>query len=278
MASTTSRARHRAATKPVTAFDTLKDTLSAVDGKKGLMVAATTGLALGTVWVGTAIASPEAQETAPQAAAPVATQVGDAVAQARLAVAANPEINVPENANWVEGQVEIPVQQQAEPEAPQAQSNTAENQGGRDTVRKSVARQAATVSQGTNTGAWAGQSGVAASIPTNIAGGSIADIALRYQGVPYVYGGTTPSGFDCSGFVGYVYRQAGISLPRTSWGQGASGSKVSAGEAGAGDIVYYGGHVGIYLGEGKMIHSPRPGERVEVVNVYGSPSYVRVGK
>lgn len=280
MASTTSRARHRAATKPVTAFDTLKDTLSAVDRRKGLMVAATTGLALGTVWAGTAIASPEAHETTPQAAAPVATQVGDAVAQARLAVAANPEIKVPENADWAEGQVEIPAQQQAEPEAPQTQGNVTKSQSSKAVARQSVARQAATVSEraNTGTGAWAGQSGEAASIPTNIAGGSIADIALRYQGVPYVYGGTTPGGFDCSGFVGYVYRQAGISLPRTSWGQGASGSKVSAGEASAGDIVYYGGHVGIYLGEGKMVHSPRPGDRVKVVNVYGSPSYVRVGK
>lgn len=275
MASTTSRARHRAATKPVTAFDTLKNAISAVDGKKGLVAAATTGIAIGTVWAGTAaIASPEANEANTRAAAPVATQVGDTVAKARLAVAANPEITAPEDVNWTEGQVDVPAQQQAEPEAPQAQSNSRNNTG--TTTARRVAAGAAR--QAAPAGAWAGQSGTAASIPTNIAGGSIADIALRYQGVPYVYGGTTPGGFDCSGFVGYVYRQAGISLPRTSWAQGASGSKVSAGEAAAGDIVYYGGHVGIYLGEGKMVHSPRPGDSVKVVNVYGSPSYVRVGQ
>lgn len=274
MASTTSRARHRAATKPITAFDTLKDAISAVDGKKGLVAAATTGIAIGTVWAGTAIASPEANEANTRAAAPVTTQVGDTVAKARLAVAANPEITAPEDVNWTEGQVDVPAQQQAEPEAPQAQSDSRNNTGA--TTARRVAAGAAR--QSAPAGAWAGQSGTAASIPANIAGGSIADIALRYQGVPYVYGGTTPGGFDCSGFVGYVYRQAGISLPRTSWAQGASGSKVSAGEAAAGDIVYYGGHVGIYLGEGKMVHSPRPGDSVKVVNVYGSPSYVRVGQ
>ncbi|MCI6585431.1 MAG: C40 family peptidase [Mobiluncus porci] len=262
MANATSRARHRAATKPATPFDSLKDTMSHIDSRKGMVAAATTGLALGTVWAGTAMAAPEAGENSPQAAAPVAAQVGDAVAKAHLTVAANPEITAPENVGWTEGQVQVPAQQQAQAAA----GNTA--------AKKSSAR----TSGGAASGAWAGQSGVAASIPANIAGGSIADIALRYQGVPYVYGGTTPGGFDCSGFVGYVYNQAGIHLPRTSWAQGASGTKVSAGQAEAGDIVYYGGHVGVYLGEGKMVHAPRPGESVKVVDVYGSPSYVRVAQ
>lgn len=276
MATTTSRARHRAAAKPLTAFDSLKGAVSSVDRKKGLVVTVTTGIALGTVWAGTAMATPESGST--HLAAPVTTQVGDAVAKARMAVAANPEITAPEDVNWSEGQVEAPAQPQAEATpSPAKQPNEVKTQKTR-VVKTKTSNAVATRQAGSNTGAWAGQSGVAASIPTNIAGGSIADIALRYQGVPYVYGGTTPGGFDCSGFVGYVYKQAGISLPRTSWAQGASGAKVSAGEATAGDIVYYGGHVGIYLGEGKMVHSPRPGESVKVVNVYGSPSYVRVAR
>lgn len=268
MANATSRARHRAATKPATPLDSLKETIGNIDGRKGLVAAATTGIALGTVWAGSAMAAPEAAEKVSQAAAPATTQVGDAVAKAHLAVSANPEVVAPDNAVWTESQVQVPADQAAQVAAP------AEN-----TAKKTTTTRAASGSAvASNSGAWAGQSGVAASIPANIAGGSIADIALRYQGVPYVYGGTTPGGFDCSGFVGYVYNQAGISLPRTSWAQGSSGTHVSAGEAQAGDIVYYGGHVGIYLGEGKMVHAPHPGESVKVVDVYGSPDYVRVGQ
>ncbi|STY89402.1 C40 family peptidase [Mobiluncus holmesii] len=251
MANTTSRARHRAATKPVTPLDSLKT----IDAKKGFVAAASAGLALGTVWAGSAIAAPEGTDAPSQVKVPVSAQVGDAVAQAHLAVAANPVVTAPENVAWTEGQVEVPAQQQQE----QAQSTNNQGTAARSTHRAAV-------------------SAAPISIPANIAGGSIADIALRYQGVPYVYGGTTPNGFDCSGFVGYVYNQAGIALPRTSWAQGASGKHVSAGEAQAGDIVYYGGHVGVYLGEGKMVHSPRPGESVRVQQVYGNPEYVRIGQ
>lgn len=254
MANTTSRARHRAATKPVTPLDSLKN----IDGKKGFVAAASAGLALGTVWAGSATAAPEAADTPSQAKVPVSAQVGDAVAQAHLAVAANPVVTAPENVAWTEGQVEIPAQQQ------QAQAQTRRANNNHGTANRNVGHAAV--------------SAAPISIPANIAGGSIADIALRYQGVPYVYGGTSPNGFDCSGFVGYVYNQAGIALPRTSWGQGASGKHVSAGEAQAGDIVYYGGHVGVYLGEGKMVHSPRPGESVRVQQVYGNPEYVRIGQ
>ena len=252
MANTTSRARNRAATKPVTPLDSLKN----IDGKKSFVAAASAGLALGTVWAGSAIAAPEGADTPSQVKVPVSTQVGDAVAQAHLAVAANPVVTAPENVAWTEGQVEMPAQQQQE-QAQRASNNR--GAANRSTTHAAV-------------------SATPISIPANVAGGSIADIALRYQGVPYVYGGTSPNGFDCSGFVGYVYNQAGISLPRTSWAQGASGKHVSAGEAQAGDIVYYGGHAGAYLGEGKMVHSPRPGESVRVQQVYGNPEYVRIGQ
>lgn len=242
MATTSTRARHRAASKPITPLDSLKE----IDGRKGLVAAATTSLALGTIWAGTAMASPESADNAAKAA-PVATQVGNAVSQAHLAVAANPEVTAPEGVAWTASEVELPA------EAAPQQDNTRDNNADRSYASESL------------------------SIPANIAGGSIADIALRYLGVPYVYGGTTPSGFDCSGFVGYVYAQAGIGLPRTSGAQGAAGHVISAAAARPGDIVAYGYHVGIYLGEGKMVHAPQPGQRVSVSAIWGSPQYVRIG-
>ena len=92
------------------------------------------------------------------------------------------------------------------------------------------------------------------------------EIAKTYIGTPYVYGGSTPSGFDCSGFVQYVYNKMGISLPRTSYTQAAVGTQVSYSELQPGDIVCFGygsiNHVGIYVGDGQYIHSPRSGYTV----------------
>ena len=89
------------------------------------------------------------------------------------------------------------------------------------------------------------------------------EIAKTYIGTPYLYGGTTPSGFDCSGFVQYVYNKMGISLPRTSYDQATVGTQVSYSELQPGDIVCFGynsiNHVGIYVGDGMYIHSPQTG-------------------
>lgn len=87
-------------------------------------------------------------------------------------------------------------------------------------------------------------------------GRDIANFALRYVGYPYVSGGTSlTNGADCSGFTWAVFRNFGISIPRTSDAQGRSGQAVSYSEAQAGDIIYYGGHVGIYLGGGRIVHA-----------------------
>ena len=103
---------------------------------------------------------------------------------------------------------------------------------------------------------------------------AIVNAAYSQLGVPYVYGGTTPGvGLDCSGLVQYCHSVAGISIPRTSQAQGGSGVAVS--DPHPGDIVCYGGHVGIYIGNGKMIHAPQTGDVVKISDVYGSPWYRR---
>lgn len=96
--------------------------------------------------------------------------------------------------------------------------------------------------------------------------GSVVDTASQFLGVPYVYAGSTPSGFDCSGLTSYVYGLHGINLPRSSYAQAGVGTGVSLSEARPGDLLILngGGHVGIYIGNGQLIHAPRPGKTVEV--------------
>ncbi|MCM1415738.1 MAG: NlpC/P60 family protein [bacterium] len=87
-------------------------------------------------------------------------------------------------------------------------------------------------------------------------GQQIADYACKFIGNPYVAGGTSlTNGADCSGFVMSVYKNFGISLPRSSYAQSTVGKGVSYSEAKPGDVIYYGGHVGIYIGNGQIVHA-----------------------
>ena len=107
---------------------------------------------------------------------------------------------------------------------------------------------------------------------------SVYNVGLQYQGVPYVYGGTTPAGFDCSGFVMYVYAQFGISLPHSAAGQGAAGTRISLADAQPGDLVIMDGHDGIYAGNGNILHAPYEGAAVRVQPIWTSSYYiVRLG-
>ena len=127
-------------------------------------------------------------------------------------------------------------------------------------------------SSGSNSGG--GSSGSGTSSGNTATAQAIVNAAYSQLGVKYVYGGSTPGvELDCSGLVQYAHRMAGISLPRTSGAQGASGVAVSSPQPG--DIVCYVGHVGIYIGNGQMIHAPQPGDVVKIASVYGNPWYRR---
>lgn len=114
--------------------------------------------------------------------------------------------------------------------------------------------------------------------------GSVAEAAKAYLGVPYVWGGTTPAGFDCSGLTSYVYRQVtGKDIGRVTTAQENAGTRIPLSQAQAGDLVFFGPagatyHVGIYLGDGTFIHAPQPGESVKITPIqYYTPDFaVRV--
>jgi cell wall-associated NlpC family hydrolase len=102
-----------------------------------------------------------------------------------------------------------------------------------------------------------------------IIGGQAVAIAEQYLGVPYVWGGASPSGFDCSGLVMYVYAQLGVSLPHNALMQYDALPHVPTSALEPGDLVFfYGfGHVGIYIGGGMMIHAPHTGTVVQIASV-----------
>jgi len=109
---------------------------------------------------------------------------------------------------------------------------------------------------------------------------SIVNYAYNFIGVPYVWGGKSPSGFDCSGFTSYVYNAFGYGIGGTTYVQIGSGTSVSYNDLQPGDLVFTNGvgHVGIYVGGGQMIHAPRTGRNVEVGPIYGFSSARRVLK
>lgn len=97
------------------------------------------------------------------------------------------------------------------------------------------------------------------------------DAALSQRGTPYVWGGTSPGGFDCSGLIQWAYSQAGISLPRTAASQAQAGTPVPRSQLKPGDLVYFYSpvtHIGIYIGNGKMVHAPNTGSVVRIQDVY----------
>jgi cell wall-associated NlpC family hydrolase len=102
-------------------------------------------------------------------------------------------------------------------------------------------------------------------------GQRVAKIALREVGVPYRWGGESPSGFDCSGLVRWSYLRIGIDLPHSSYALSAIGRRVSPGHMKPGDVLLFDGlgHVGLYIGGGLMVHAPYSGRDVEVVRLAG---------
>lgn len=114
-------------------------------------------------------------------------------------------------------------------------------------------------------------------------GAGVVAMAKKFIGTPYVWGGSKPGGFDCSGLLQYVWGQHGVTIPRTTYDQFKAGQKVAPGQLQPGDAVFFSGsdaknglpgHVGMYIGNGKFIEAPHTGASVRVSNLNGYPGYV----
>lgn len=257
MSASQQRARHRAARRPLTPLDDLATAATgglATVGRRSVVVAASGGLVM-TMSLPAAAAPTEG----PAATLP-AVDVSALTAEARAALATSPTVTVPADAAWGFEAPAITVVANPEPE-PEPEP-----------VREVAASRSTPRAE-----APAAAPAPAAAVPQSVAGNAVLEIAARYVGVPYVYGGTTPDGFDCSGFTSYVYAQLGITLPRTSSDQRYAGVVVSRDQAQPGDLIWTPGHVGIYAGGDQMIDSPRPGKSVQFRTIWQSnPTFIRV--
>lgn len=124
-----------------------------------------------------------------------------------------------------------------------------------------------TQASGTTAVVDGGSSEAAGDVPPSEVGDGVVEVAMQYRGVPYVWAGASPAGFDCSGLVQYSFGQLGVYLPHSSRAQFGYGSPVSRENLLPGDLVFFGSpihHVGIYVGNGSMIHAPYTGVNVRV--------------
>jgi cell wall-associated NlpC family hydrolase len=272
----TARARHRAARRPLAPLTSIASVASenaATVGRRTALVAASSGLIVSLMGATSASAAP-----LPSDASVATVDVASLKAEARAALSTAPAVTVAADASWTVEQTDMVVTPAPEPEpepepvrAPAAASRTAER------TSISADRQSG-AAESTVEVASEAPAEAAAPVPASASGSAILDVAGRYVGVPYVSGGTTPDGFDCSGFTSYVFAQLGINLPRTSSAQASAGTVVSRADAQPGDLIYSPGHIAIYAGGNSQIDAPRPGKTIQFREIWQSnPTFIRIG-
>lgn len=259
----TTRARHRAARRPITPLSVS----SAAAGRRAAVVATAGGLLVST------FASAGAAQAAPvdnDAANKLNTvDLGALTDQAKNALQSAPVVSVDAKAKVNVEKVTADIAQKAEitpaPEPEPVVEPVVEE------AVETVSDTASRTSERTEAPEVAASSGL---------GSQVVSIASRYIGTPYVVGGGSPGGFDCSGLVSYVYGQVGIDLPHQSTGilNAANTHTISEAELQPGDLLWSPGHIGIYIGDGKQIDASRPdGWVTKVRDIWQSnPTYLRV--
>lgn len=260
------RGRHRAARRPVLTdvARTAAEQAAAFAGRTAVAAAAGSGVLLSLV-APSAQAAPATEVSSSLAGKAVSGTLDTAdlnalTTQAKESVAAAPVVTVAADATLEVETAAVSVVSAEENEEYQAELAA-------EAEAEAEAKAAA-----------AAEAAAAVEIPASAQGSAIVSIGMRYLGVPYLWGGETPAGMDCSGFTSYVFAQVGIDLPRTSSEQRYAGTEVPWSQAQPGDLLWSPGHIAIYAGDGMQIEAPVPGKSVRYTQVWQSnPVVLRVG-
>ena len=268
MTLSSTRGRHRAARRPL--GQVIVDVAGEGIGRRTAVVAASSGLLVSMV------VAPANAAVGSDAVALGSADVSALTSQARAQLAAAPAVTVSDG-SWAEDIKNVAVVKVTP--APEVRATPAPAPTQRTVVPASRSAERTVVpasrsAERTEAPAPKVQNNP---IPQSVSGSKVLEIASRYVGVPYVYGGTTPRGFDCSGFTSHVYAQLGINLPRSSSAQRHAGKVISRADARPGDLIWTPGHISIYAGGNSQIDAPRPGKTIQFRKIWQrNPVFIRV--